>query len=47
MNMNQDMCLGLEAWFESVGFLAIFYDISCGFVTLFADPFAIFFVMAV
>lgn len=45
MNMNQNQCAGLLEWFDSLGFLAIFFDISCGFVTLFNDPFAIFFVV--
>jgi putative tricarboxylic transport membrane protein len=43
--MMQDQCAGLEAWFESLGFLSIFFDISCGFVILFNDPFALGFVV--
>ena len=42
--MMQNQCAGLEAWFESMGFLSIFFDISCGFVILFNDPFALAFV---
>ena len=45
MNMVNNQCAGLEAFFDNLGFFAIFFDISCGFVTLFADPFAIFFVI--
>ena len=43
--MMQDQCAGLEAFFESLGFLSIFFDISCGFVILFNDPFALLFVV--
>ena len=42
--MMQDQCAGLQEWFDSVGFLSIFFDISCGFVILFNDPFALIFV---
>lgn len=45
MNMHANQCVGLQEWFDSMGFLAIFFDISCGFVTLFADPFALIFVV--
>ena len=45
MKRISDQCVGLEAFFNELGFLAIFFDISCGFVTLFSDPFAIFFVI--
>ncbi|MEM6988550.1 MAG: hypothetical protein AAF499_18725, partial [Pseudomonadota bacterium] len=41
----QNQCAGLEEAFESLGFLSIFFDISCGFVVLFNDPFAIMFVV--
>ena len=43
--MLQDQCAGLELLYESLGFLSIFYDISCGFVVLFNDPFALIFVL--
>ena len=43
MMMNQ--CVGLQEFFDSVGFLSIFYDISCGFVILFNDPYALLFVL--
>ncbi len=43
--MMQDQCAGLEAWFEGMGFLSIFFDISCGFVILFNDPYALMFVL--
>lgn len=42
MMMNQ--CVGLQEFFESAGFLSLFYDISCGFVILFNDPYALLFV---
>ncbi|MEM8977926.1 MAG: tripartite tricarboxylate transporter permease [Pseudomonadota bacterium] len=45
MNQQSNLCANLELWFENLGFLSIFYDISCGFIILFADPFAIFFVL--
>ena len=45
MNMHADQCVALYEWFEGLGFLSIFFDISCGFITLFADPFAIGFVI--
>jgi putative tricarboxylic transport membrane protein len=45
MNMHANQCVGLQEWFDSMGFLAFFFDISCGFVTLFADPFALIFVV--
>ncbi|MEM8803214.1 MAG: tripartite tricarboxylate transporter permease, partial [Pseudomonadota bacterium] len=45
MNQQANLCAGLEAFFENLGFLSIFFDISCGFIILFADPFAIFFVL--
>jgi len=41
----QNQCAGVEEFFESLGFLSIFFDISCGFVTLFNDPFALIFVV--
>jgi len=41
----QSQCAGVEEFFESLGFLSIFFDISCGFVTLFNDPFALIFVV--
>ena len=44
MEMHQNQCAGLQEWFDSMGSLAIFFDISCGFVTLFADPYALIFV---
>ena len=43
--MMQNQCAGLEALFETLGFLSVFYDISCGFVVLFNDPFALLFVI--
>ena len=42
--MFQNQCEGLRAFFEPLGFLNIFFDISCGFVVLFNDPFALIFV---
>ncbi|MCY4333393.1 MAG: tripartite tricarboxylate transporter permease [Litoreibacter sp.] len=45
MTQHNNLCAGLEAFFADLGFLAIFFDISCGFVILFSDPFAIFFVV--
>lgn len=42
--MFQNQCEGLKAFFEPLGFLNIFFDISCGFVVLFNDPFALIFV---
>lgn len=45
MEMHQNQCAGLQEWFDSMGSLAIFFDISCGFVTLFADPYALIFVV--
>jgi len=41
----QNQCAGLEEFFESAGFLSIFFDISCGFTILFNDPFAVLFVV--
>jgi len=41
----QNQCAGVESFFESLGFLSIFFDISCGFVILFNDPYAIMFVV--
>lgn len=43
--MLQNQCAGLEEFFEGLGFLSIFFDISCGFLVLFNDPYAIFFVV--
>ena len=43
--MMQNQCAGLAEFFESLGFLSIFFDITCGFVILFNDPFAILFVV--
>lgn len=45
MEMHQNQCAGLQEWFDTMGFLSIFFDISCGFVTLFADPYALIFVV--
>ena len=45
MEMHQNQCAGLQEWFDAMGFLSIFFDISCGFVTLFADPYALIFVV--
>ena len=42
--MFNNQCGGLQEFFDSVGFLSIFYDISCGFVILFNDPYALMFV---
>ena len=42
--MFQNQCGGLQEFFDSLGFLSIFYDISCGFVVLFNDPYALIFV---
>ena len=42
--MFQNQCGGLQEFFDSLGFLSIFYDISCGFVVLFNDPYALLFV---
>ena len=42
--MLQNQCAGLREVFDSLGFLSIFFDISCGFVILFNDPFALMFV---
>ena len=41
----QNQCAGLEAIYDTLGFLSVFYDISCGFVVLFNDPFALLFVL--
>ena len=30
----QNQCAGIEGFFESLGFLSFFFDISCGFVIL-------------
>ena len=43
--MMQNQCAGLEAIYDTLGFLSVFYDISCGFVVLFNDPFALLFVL--
>ena len=43
--MGGNSCAGLQEWFDTVGFLSIFFDISCGFITLFNDPFAVGFVV--
>jgi len=43
--MLQNQCAGLAETFESLGFLSIFFDISCGFVILFNDPYALMFVI--
>ena len=43
--MMQDQCVGLEAFFDGVGFLSIFFDITCDFVILFNDPYALMFVI--
>lgn len=43
--MGGNSCAGLQEWFETMGFLSIFFDISCGFITLFNDPFAVGFVV--
>ena len=42
--MFQNQCAGLREAFDSLGFLSVFYDISCGFVILFNDPYALAFV---
>jgi putative tricarboxylic transport membrane protein len=41
----QNQCAGPEEFFESAGFLSIFFDISCGFTVLFNDPYAVYFVV--
>ena len=43
--MLQNQCANLQTFFENAGFLSIFYDISCGFVVLFNDPYALIFVI--
>jgi putative tricarboxylic transport membrane protein len=43
--MFQNQCANLQTFFEDAGFLSIFYDISCGFVVLFNDPYALIFVV--
>ena len=43
--MIQDQCSSLAELFETFNFLSIFYDISCGFVVLFNDPYALIFVL--
>ena len=43
--MFQNQCANLQTLFENAGFLSIFYDISCGFVVLFNDPYALIFVV--
>ena len=43
--MFQNQCANLQTFFENAGFLSIFYDISCGFVVLFNDPYALIFVV--
>ena len=43
--MFQNQCANLQTYFEHSGFLSIFYDISCGFVVLFNDPYALIFVV--
>ncbi|MGC6412772.1 MAG: tripartite tricarboxylate transporter permease [Candidatus Puniceispirillaceae bacterium] len=43
MMMNQ--CAGLREFFDTLGPLSVFFDISCGFVILFNDPFALGFVL--
>ena len=43
--MLQIQCANLQTFFENAGFLSIFYDISCGFVVLFNDPYALIFVI--
>ena len=43
--MFQNQCADLQTYFEHSGFLSIFYDISCGFVVLFNDPYALIFVV--
>ena len=43
--MLQNQCANLQTFFENAGLLSIFYDISCGFVVLFNDPYALIFVI--
>ena len=43
--MFQNQCANLQTYFEHAGYLSIFYDISCGFVVLFNDPYALIFVV--
>ena len=43
--MLQNQCANLQTFFENAGFLSIFYDISCGFIVLFNDPYALIFVI--
>ena len=43
--MFQNQCANLQTFFENAGFLSIFYDISCGFIVLFNDPYALIFVV--
>ena len=43
--MMQDQCSGLDVIFNTLGFFSFLYDISCGFVILFNDPYALLFVL--
>ncbi len=43
--MMQDQCSGLDVIFNTFGFFSFLYDISCGFVILFNDPYALLFVL--
>ena len=41
----QNQCANLAEFYNNIGFLNIFYDISCGFIILFNDPYALLFVI--